>query len=115
MGSVGLNEAEAIELGFKVDSRTLDMALVPKAAAIRNTQGFVKMIIDKDTKKILGVHAIGELAAEIIQEATLAIQFNLTSTDISNTIHVYPTTSEAIKLVAQSFEKDMKKLSCCAE
>ncbi|MPM07354.1 Mercuric reductase [bioreactor metagenome] len=115
VASVGLKESEAIELGLKVNSRTLDMGLVPKAAAIRNTQGFVKMIIDKDTKKILGVHVIGELAADIIQEATLALQFNLTSTDISNTIHVYPTMSEAIKLVAQSFDRDMKKLSCCAE
>lgn len=115
VASVGLKENEAIKLGFKVDSRILNMKMVPKAAAIRNTQGFVKMIIDKNSKKVLGVHAIGELAADIIQEATFAIQYDLTNTDIANTIHVYPTMSEAIKLVAQSFEKDMKKLSCCAE
>lgn len=115
VASVGLKENEAIKLGLNADSRILDMSLVPKAVAIRNSQGFVKMIIDKESKKILGVHAICELAAEIIQEATLAIQFNLTSIDIANTIYVYPTMSEAIKLVAQSFEKDMKKLSCCAE
>lgn len=115
VASVGFKENDAIKSGLKVDSRILDMAMVPKAAAIRNTQGFVKMIIDKDSKKVLGVHAIGELAADIIQEATLAIQFDLTSIDIANTIHVYPTMSEAIKLVAQSFEKDINKLSCCAE
>ncbi len=115
VASVGLKENDAIELGFEVDSRILDMTMVPKAAAIRNTQGFVKMIIDKNSKKVLGVHAIGESAADMIHEAALAIQFSLTSMDISNTIHVYPTMSEAIKLAAQSFEKDMKKLSCCAE
>lgn len=115
VASVGLKENEAKKSGFEVDSRILDMTMIPKAAAIRNTQGFVKMVIDKNSKKVLGVHVICELAADIIHEATLAIQFDLTSIDIANTIHVYPTMTEAIKLVAQSFEKDMKKLSCCAE
>jgi mercuric reductase len=115
VASVGLRENDAVKEGYKIESRKLDMKMVPKAAAIRDTKGFVKMIIDKNSKKILGVHSIGELAADIIHETTLAIQHDLTIDDISNTIHVYPTMSEAIKLVAQSFYKDMTKLSCCAE
>lgn len=115
VASVGLKESDAIKQGYDIDSRKLDMKMVPKAAAIRNTKGFVKMIIDKKSNRIIGVHAIGELAADIIHEAVLAIQYDLTVDDISNTIHIYPTMSEAIKLTAQSFHKDMTKLSCCAE
>jgi mercuric reductase len=54
-------------------------------------------------------------AAEMIHEVTLAVKFGLTIDDIIDTVHVFPTMSEAIKLVAQSFYKDISKLSCCVE
>ncbi|MGB9694099.1 MAG: hypothetical protein ACPLYF_04580, partial [Fervidobacterium sp.] len=95
--------------------RTISMSLVPKAQVINDTRGVIKMVIDPNTLKIVGVHIVSLLAAEMIHEATLAVKFGLTIDDIIDTVHVFPTMSEAIKLVAQSFRKDISKLSCCVE
>lgn len=95
--------------------RTISMELVPKARVINDTRGVIKMVIDARTLKIVGVHIVSPLAAEMIHEATLAVKFGLTIDDIIDTVHVFPTMSEAIKLVVQSFRKDISKLSCCVE
>jgi mercuric reductase len=95
--------------------RTISMVLVPKAQIINDIRGVIKMVIDSRTLKIVGVHIVSPLAAEMIHEATLAVKFGLTIDDIIGTVHVFPTMSEAIKLVAQSFRKDVSKLSCCVE
>ena len=105
----------AIEKGYKVKVRTLDFHLVPKAAAIRDTRGLIKMVVEDGTDIILGVHILSPEAGDIIHEATLAVQKRMTIHEIIDTIHVYPTLSEAIKIAAQSFLKDVSKLSCCAE
>ena len=80
-----------------------------------DTRGVIKMVINPNSLKIVGVHIVSPLAAEMIHEATMAIKVGLTIDDIINTVHVFPTLSEAIKLVAQSFRRDMSKLSCCVE
>lgn len=95
--------------------RTLGMELVPKAEVLYDTRGVIKMVVDPNTLKIVGVHIVSPLAAEMIHEATLAVKFGLTIDNIVDTVHVFPTLSEAIKLVAQSFRKDVSKLSCCVE
>jgi mercuric reductase len=113
--SVGLKEMEAIDRGYKVKARTLDFHLVPKAAAIKDMRGLIKMVVEDGTDIILGVHILSPEAADIIHEATLTVQKRMTINEIIDTIHVYPTLSESIKIVAQSFLKDVSKLSCCAE
>jgi mercuric reductase len=55
------------------------------------------------------------MAADLIHEATLAVKFGLTVDDIIDTVHVFPTHSEAMKLAAQSFYRDVGKLSCCTQ
>ncbi|MBI2446994.1 MAG: mercury(II) reductase, partial [Candidatus Omnitrophica bacterium] len=65
--------------------------------------------------KIVGVHIVSSLASEIIHEATLAIRSGFTIDDIIDTVHVFPTFSEAIKIAAQSFKHDAKRMSCCVE
>jgi mercuric reductase len=87
---------------------------VPKAAAIHDTRGLIKMVADRETDRVLGVHIVGPLAADIIHEATLAVRFSLKTQDLVDTVHVYPTMSEAIKMVAQTFDRDVSTLSCCA-
>ena len=62
--------------------------------------------------RILGVHILADLAADMMHEAVMAIKYRLTIDDIIDTV---PTMSEAIKLVATSFKQDVTKLSCCAE
>ncbi|MBI3988464.1 MAG: mercury(II) reductase [candidate division NC10 bacterium] len=115
VASVGLTEAQAEAQGFRCRCRILDLSLVPKAAAIRDTRGLVKMVIDQETGQVLGVHLIAPRGADIIHEAALAVKHRLTHLDLIDLIHVYPTMAEAIRMAAQMFVKDVSKLSCCAE
>jgi mercuric reductase len=73
------------------------------------------MVTEPQTQKIIGVHILSDLAADIIHEGVLAIRNKMTIDDIIDTVHVFPTMSESIKLVATSFKKEVKRLSCCAE
>lgn len=112
---VGYTEKEYSAKTQACACRTLSMSLVPKAHIINDKRGVIKMVIDPKTLKIVGVHVVSPMAAEMIHEATLAVKFGLTIDDVIDTVHVFPTMSEAIKLVAQSFRKDVSKLSCCVE
>ncbi len=115
VATVGLTEKEAHERGYNCACRTIPMSKVPKAVVIRDTRGLVKMVADASTGRILGVHILAENAADIIHEAVLAVKHKLTVDDIIDTVHVFPTMTESIKLVATSFRKDIDHLSCCAE
>lgn len=112
---VGYTDKEFMEKAHVCACRTIHMSLVAKPQIIGDTRGVIKMVVDPKTLKIMGVHVVSPLAAEIIHEATLAIKFGLTLHDVIDMVHVYPTVAEAIKLVAQSFFKDITKLSCCIE
>ena len=115
VASVGLTEKEAHERGYNCACRTIAMSKVPKAVIIRETRGLVKMVADASTGRILGVHILADNAADIIHEAVLAVKHKLTIDDIIDTVHVFPTVAESIKLAATSFRKDIDQLSCCAE
>lgn len=115
VGSVGLTEEEAERRGIACACRVLDLGLVPKAAAIRETTGLVKLVVEAATERILGVHLLAPRGADIIHEGALAVKLGLTISDLIELIHVYPTISEALRMAAQSFTKDVSKLSCCAE
>ncbi|VVB90147.1 Dihydrolipoyl dehydrogenase [uncultured archaeon] len=115
VASVGLTEKQAEEKGITCRCSTVPMELVPRAVLARDTRGFVKMVIDAKTERILGVHILASLAADMVHEGVLAVKYGLTIDDILYTVHVFPTMTEAVKLVAQSFRKDVSKMSCCAE
>lgn len=91
------------------------MSLVPRAGAIRNTKGFVKMVADAETNEVLGVTMLGNSASEVIHEAAMALRFRAKVGDFIDLLHVYPTMAEALKIAAISRWKDPAKLSCCAE
>lgn len=115
IGVVGLTEAEVKAKHFPAVTATTPLKYVPRAGAIHKTDGVVKMIASTIDERILGVHVIGEAASEIIHEAAMAMRFKATIGDFVDLIHVYPTMSEALKIGAQAFSKDVSKLSCCAE
>lgn len=115
VASVGLTDEEVNDKGIACNCTTIPFGLVPKAKIIGDTRGVIKMVIDNQSKKILGVHILSRHAEEFIHEAALAVKFGLTLDDIRNTVHVFPTLSESIKLAATSFGKDITKLSCCIE
>jgi mercuric reductase len=114
VASVGLTEAEARAQGLEPLVATLPLEHVPRALAARDTRGFVRLLAHPDTRKILGAHILAAEAGEMVTEAALAIRFGLTTDDLTATFHPYLTLSEGIKLAAQTFTKDVAKLSCCA-
>ncbi len=113
--SVGLTEKKAEEKGIICRCSTIPMELVPRAVLARDTHGLVKMVIDAKSERILGVHILASLAADMIHEGVLAVKYGLTINELIDTVHVFPTMTEAVKLAAQSFRKDISKMSCCAE
>lgn len=112
---VGLTDEETNEKGINCKCHTVPLELVPKAQAIKNTKGAIKVVIDNDTQVIMGVHILALQAADLIHEAVMIIKNKMTVDDVIDTLHIFPTLSEAIKLGAQSFRRDITKMSCCAE
>jgi mercuric reductase len=112
---VGVTEAEAIAAGHRCWCATIPMTLVPRAGAICDTGGAVKMVADAETNEVLGVSIVGVNAGEIIHEAAMAMHFHAKIDDFIDLLHVFPTMAEALKIVAIARYKDPAKLSCCAE
>ena len=76
-----------------------------RAKAINEAEGFVKMLADSNSDKVLGVHIIGPNAGELIAEMSLAMEFGASAEDIARTCHAHPTFSEAVKEAALSVDK----------
>ncbi len=115
IGIVGLTEEEAIQAGHPCWCNTLPMSLVPRAGAIRDVRGIIKMVADDKTEEVLGVSMVGSNAGEVIHEAAMGLRFHAKIQDFIDLLHVYPTMAEALKIAAISRYKDPAKLSCCAE
>lgn len=115
VASVGLKEEEARAQGHRVALAKIPFELVPKAGAIRDTRGLLKMVVDEKTYRILGVHLVSAEAADLIHIAVLAIRHKLAVGDLIRATFVYPTLAEVFKIAAISFKKDVTKLSCCAQ
>ncbi len=114
VASVGLTDAEAHRRGVEPLISVLPLEHVPRALAARDTRGFVKLVADTATRKILGAHILAGEAGEMITEPSLAIRYGLTVDDLTSALHPYLTLSEGIKLAAQAFSRDVRTLSCCA-
>ncbi|MCL4398814.1 MAG: mercury(II) reductase [Candidatus Parvarchaeota archaeon] len=112
---VGLTDKEANSNGIKCACQPVMFKDLAKAGIIKDTRGLIKMVINANTKRILGVEIVGENAADLIHEAVLAVKFKLTIDDIIDTVHMFPTLSEIMKLGALSFYHNVEDLSCCSE
>ncbi len=95
IGTVGLGEQEAQQQGRKIKTGKYLMGALGKALAIGEPNGFVKWVADAETDQLLGAHAIGPHATDIIAEAAVAIRAELTAADLAHTIHAHPTLAEA--------------------
>jgi len=115
VGIVGLTDEEAVAKGLACRCETVAMEHVPRAAAIHDTRGLIKMVIEDASERIIGVSILAPHASEFIHIAALAIRARMTIGDLIESIFVYPTFSEAIKIAALAFRKDVSRLSCCAE
>lgn len=114
VATVGLTEAQATGQGFKVDTRTLGLENVPRALVNFETNGFIKMVAEQGSGRLLGVQAVTGEAGELIQTAVMAIRAGMTVQEIGDELFPYLTMVEGLKLCAQTFTKDVSQLSCCA-
>jgi mercuric reductase len=114
VATVGLTEAQAEALGIATDSRTLTLDNVPRALANFDTRGFIKLVAEKKTGRLLGAQVLAGEGGEIIQTAALAIRNRMTVADLAGQLFPYLTMVEGLKLCAQTFTRDVKQLSCCA-
>lgn len=115
VATVGLSEEEAIRRFGACVCRTVEVAQIPKAKAIKETRGLIKMVVHPESGAVVGVHMVAPHAADLIHEAVLAVKFGLTVQDIVDTVHVFPTFSEGIKRAAQAFTRDVTVMACCVE
>ncbi|MEC9290906.1 MAG: dihydrolipoyl dehydrogenase [Pseudomonadota bacterium] len=100
IAGVGKTEEEAKEGGRAVKVGKFAFRANGRALAVDAEDGFVKIIADKETDKVLGVHIIGKNASEMIAEAAVAMEFSASAEDIARSVHAHPTMSEATKEAA---------------
>ncbi len=115
VGMVGHTEASALASGHDVITNTMPVTAIPKAHVIAHTAGVIKMVADRKTRRLLGIHLSCHNGAELTNEAALVLRCKVTIEELANTLHVYPSMGEGLRLCAQGFSRDISRLSCCAE
>jgi dihydrolipoamide dehydrogenase len=96
IGSIGLTEKQAREAGFEVKTGKFPFLANSKASILGQHEGFIKVVAEAKYGELLGVHAIGPLATEIIAEPTSALGLEATLDDMAATVHAHPTVWEAM-------------------
>lgn len=114
VAGVGMDENQAYENKIDYEVSTIQLADVPRSLAARNTKGFIKLIRNKENDKLIGARILASEGSELLMEISLAIKYGITVKELKQMFHPYLTLSEGIKIAAISFDKDVKKLSCCA-
>ncbi len=105
VATIGKTEEQLIEKKIQYKIGKFSFIANSRAKAIDDTEGFVKILADKKTDKVLGAHLIGPHAGELIAEIGVAMEFGASSEDIARTCHAHPTFSEAVKEAALSVDK----------
>jgi len=113
LAGIGFTEERQIKKLGVYACRVLELKFVPKARIISRTEGLVKMLINPKTKEITGVHILSPFASEIINQAIWLIKNKNTIDDLIDSMPVFPTLSDTLKICALSFYKDISKISCC--
>ena len=102
---VGQTEKQLKEQGIQVKTGLFPFAANGRARAMEEPEGFVKMVADKSTDRLLGVHMIGPHVSELINECVLAMEYQASSEDLARTIHAHPTLSEAVHEAALAVDR----------
>jgi dihydrolipoamide dehydrogenase len=97
VASVGLTEEQLKERKIAYNKGVFPFMANSRARAIGDSEGMVKILADKETDRILGIHIIGPNAGEMIAEGVLAMEYGASSEDVARTCHAHPTMSEAFK------------------
>lgn len=113
LAGVGMTEEAQMKKYGTCMCHTVQFTDVPKAIITKRTEGLIKMAIHPETRQITGVHILGLHAGELVAQAMTLVKNKNTIDDVVDSLPMFPTFSESIKLVALSFTKDISKLSCC--
>jgi mercuric reductase len=113
-GAARVAMIERGEIGGTCVDAPLPLQAVPRAIVNRDTRGVIKLVAEAGTGRVRGVHAVADGARELITAGVYAIRAGMTIEDLAGTWAPYLTMSEALRLAAQSFSRDVTKLSCCA-
>lgn len=114
VAAAGLTDAEAQAHGYDCESRVLPLEHVPRALVDRDTRGLVKLVAERGTGRLLGAHVLADGAGDVIATAVYALHNRMSVHDMGELWCPYLTMAEALKLAAQTFTRDVTKLSCCA-
>jgi dihydrolipoamide dehydrogenase len=102
---VGQTEKQLKDAGKPYRAGTFPFMANGRARALGDTSGFVKILADAKTDRVLGMHAIGPLVSELIAEGVVAMEFGASSEDIARICHAHPSLSEATKEAALAVDK----------
>ncbi|MGK9464895.1 mercury(II) reductase (plasmid) [Streptomyces sp. G6] len=113
IASAGLTDAEAIAQGYTCDCRVLPLEYVPRALVNRDTRGLIKLVADASTGRLLGAHVLADGAGDVIATAVYALAGGMTVQQMADLWCPYLTMAEGLKLAAQTYTRDVTRLSCC--
>lgn len=114
IGSVGMTDEEATAAGIRCTCRVLPLTYVPRALVNRDTRGFIKIVANADTGRVLGITAVAKDAGELAAAGVHVVQRQMTVAEVAASWAPYLTMAEGIRIAAQSFTTDVSKMSCCA-
>lgn len=114
VAGVGLDEAQARRLGINAETATLPLSHVPRSLVGRDTRGFIRLVRERQSDRLIGARFLASEGGELCMEAALAIRAGMTARELASLFHPYLTLSEGLKLAAITFGKSVAKLSCCA-
>jgi mercuric reductase len=114
IAGAGMDEQEAEANGIPFETSVMPLSEIPRAQAALDTRGFIKLIRNSETDKLIGGRIIAPEGGELAMQISLAIKGGLTIQDLADMFHPYLTLSEGVKLAAITFNKDVSELSCCA-
>lgn len=114
LGAVGMTDEQAVAVGIRCECRVLPLDYVPRAIVNRDTRGFIKVVADADTGRILGITAVAKDAGELAAAGVYILNAGMTVQQVAASWAPYLTMTEGIKIASQSFTTDVSKLSCCA-
>ena len=105
LASVGISEDAAKQQGLNVKVGKFPFLANGRAKALGNTDGFVKIVADAKTDRIVGAHILGPNASELIAELAVAVEFGASAEDIARSTHAHPTLAECVKEAALGVDK----------
>ncbi|MGY3567911.1 mercury(II) reductase [Sinomonas sp. RB5] len=114
VGAVGLTDRQANAAGHVCECRVLPLEFVPRALVNRDTRGFIKIVAEDGTGRILGITAVAQDAGELAAAGVHLIAAGTTVQELASRWAPYLTMAEGLKIAAQSYTSDVSRLSCCA-